>query len=147
MGGGWETVTETTNYVFAVYYSGYAGIQYRHMNVRKLKPELDIWGHRIEEWDIEIGDYNSDEDNYRLHDAFKELENERTAERIFKKMTKDEVTLTEIWGRMNDEERNARIWKERAERAEKVIAELNQYRYEKEDKEYKERKAKEGDDE
>jgi hypothetical protein len=143
MGGGSETVARSTNHVFYVRYTSSCGIQYTNFGVRKLKPEVNEYGWREAEWDIEVHAYSLDEDeNNKLYEAFRELENERSTVSGFDKLTQEQRTLADIWTALKEAEHNIWVWKSRAEDAEKALSALHDVWYNIEERKGKEAEEK-----
>jgi hypothetical protein len=138
MSGGSELVAQSSNYRFLVRYSSSAGIRYLAFEVERLKPETNQWGWREAEWCIPVAEYLDEKEEYLLYDAFKELDKEKGTLRAYDQLTKEQRTLSDIWSKLQETESWARTWKQRAEKAEHILNELQEWWYEEESRKKKE---------
>jgi hypothetical protein len=133
MGGGVDIFAETTHYKFGVRYSSHSGIQYRYITVYEKVPD-DNW-HQL----ATVSEYASEEENAKLYQAFHEAEEELKSVREFKALTQEQLTLSHIWDRMTEAESQVKYWKQRAEKAETIVNDLDNWRREQEDKKWREK--------
>jgi proteasome assembly chaperone (PAC2) family protein len=54
-------------------------------------------------------------------------------------LTQEQLTLSHIWDRMTEAESQVKYWKQRAEKAETIVNDLDNWRREQEDKKWREK--------
>jgi hypothetical protein len=121
MGGSGITVAETTNYKWTLWENWSAP-----KNIYWLELQRKLDGERVK---IRSDGYNygADASDDEVDKAYKELEKEVELKRNYVEMTKEQITLAEMYARMIDAEHSRDTFFQRMEQAEKLIRILQDY--------------------
>lgn len=117
MGGSYITIFETTNYKWSIYENHSDAYRTYDFRVFRKKDDSEVERRTSGSW--------SGKEYMEFDDAFDELEKEHKERYLFKELDKEQVALSEIWGRMKSAESLVTGYKRRVDDYDKLFSQMD----------------------